>query len=154
MSSEKVELDDTDWTILLRLQEDARTSIAALARTIGLSPTATTERVNRLLATGVISGFHATVDPARLGLPLLALIRLRPHPGASTVLRQEIEQSPDVLECHHTTGDDCFVIKVAARDMRHLEQITGRLAAHGDPTTSMVYSSPVPRRPFVRTPTP
>lgn len=141
-----IELDETDWLILQQLQEDARTPVAALARRIGLGPTATSERVNRLVSSGVIRGFHADVDLASVGLELLALVRLRPHPGTSKALRRALEESPHVLECHHITGQDCFIIKVAAADMAHLEALTDHFAGHGETTTSMIYSSPVPRR--------
>jgi Lrp/AsnC family leucine-responsive transcriptional regulator len=147
-------LDDIDWQILDCLQEDARMPIAALGRVIGLGSTATTERVNRLVNSGVITGFHAAVDPARLGFSLQALIRLRPYRGTTRGLRRELQSSADVLECHHVTGEDCYVVKVAARDMEHLESITESLSGHGETTTSMIYSSPVRRRHFVPPATP
>lgn len=57
-----------------------------------------------------------------------------------------IASTPEVIEAHHVTGDDCFILKVLARSMTDLERITGRLATLGRITTSVVYSSPVPRR--------
>jgi Lrp/AsnC family leucine-responsive transcriptional regulator len=148
---DRISLDDTDWTILEALQEDGRISVAALARAVNLSPTATTERLNRLQNAGVILGFKAVVDPAALGLRLVAFIRMRPFRGTGKAFRKEIDAMPEVLECHHTTGEDCYLIKVAAADMSHLESITDRVAGFGDTTTSLAYSSPVPGRALVRT---
>lgn len=144
-------LDATDWMILEALQDDGRITVAALARTVNLSPTATTERVNRLQNAGVIRGFKAVVDPAALGLRLIAFIRMRPFRGTGKAFREQVEAMPEVLECHHTTGEDCYLIKVAAADMAHLETITGRVAGFGDTTTSLAYSSPVPGRALGRT---
>ena len=144
-------LDDTDWAILETLQEDGRISVAALARAVNLSPTATTERLHRLQSAGVILGFHAVVDPAALGLSLVAFIRMRPFRGTGKAFRKAIDAMPEVLECHHTTGEDCYLIRVAAADMGHLETITDRIAGFGDTTSSLAYSSPVTRRPVGRT---
>jgi Lrp/AsnC family leucine-responsive transcriptional regulator len=139
-------LDDTDWAILEALQDDGRLSVAALARAVNLSATATTERLNRLQDAGVILGFRAVVDPAALGLSLVAFIRMRPFRGTGKAFRKEIDAMPEVLECHHITGEDCYLIKVAAADMTHLETITNRVAGFGDTTTSLTYSSPVSGR--------
>lgn len=144
-------MDETDWMILETLQDDGRITVAALARTVNLSPTATTERVNRLQNAGVISGFKAVVDPAALGLRLIAFIRMRPFRGTGRAFREEVEAMSEVLECHHTTGEDCYLIKVAAADMAQLETITERVAGFGDTTTSLAYSSPVPGRALRRT---
>ena len=143
-------LDDTDWSILEALQDDGRLSVAALARAVNLSPTATAERLNRLQGAGVILGFRAVVDPAALGLSLVAFIRMRPFRGTGKAFRKEIDAMPEVLECHHTTGEDCYLIKVTAVDMPHLETITDRVAGFGDTTTSLAYSSPLPARGLVR----
>lgn len=111
-----------------------------------MSPSAVTERVRRLEETGVISGYAAVVDAERLGLPVLALVRLRYPNGNYKPFHDLLETTPEIVEAHHVTGDDCFVLKVTARSMRHLEEVTGRIGALGSVTTSVVYSSPLPRR--------
>ena len=143
------DLDATDWRLIAALQRDGRTTVAALARTVNLGTTATSERLARLLSSGVISGIHAVVNPARVGLPLTAFVRMRPYPGSSSVILEDIEQTPEVMECHHVTGEDCYLMRVCARDMEHLEKITERLSGHGQTTTSLVYASPVARRDLV-----
>ncbi len=138
--------DATDWRILDALQAQGRASYADLARAVSMSPSAVTERVRRLEDVGVITGYTAVVDHERLGLPILAFVRLRYPTGNYKPFHDLVAVTPEVLEAHHVTGDDCFVIKVAARSMRHLEEISGKIGTLGSVTTSVVYSSPLPRR--------
>ena len=142
-------LDATDWRLLEALQRDGRASYAELARTVAMSPSAVTERVRRLEEAGVITGYTAVIDHERIGLAVLALVRLRYPHGNYKPFRDLLASTPQVLEAHHVTGDDCFVLKVAARSMKHLEEVTGRIAGLGAVTTSVVYSSPLERRPLV-----
>ncbi|MEU3608614.1 Lrp/AsnC family transcriptional regulator [Streptomyces sp. NPDC035033] len=142
--------DATDWRILDALQAQGRASYAELARAVSMSPSAVTERVRRLEEAGVITGYTAVVDHERLGLPILAFVRLRYPTGNYKPFHDLVAATPEVLEAHHVTGDDCFVIKVAARSMRHLEEISGKIGTLGSVTTSVVYSSPLPRRPVSR----
>ncbi|MEU6663944.1 Lrp/AsnC family transcriptional regulator [Streptomyces sp. NPDC046821] len=138
--------DATDWRILDVLQREGRASYAELARAVSMSASAVTERVRRLEEAGVIAGYAAVVAPERIGLPILAFVRLRYPNGNYKPFHDLVETTPEILEAHHVTGDDCFVIKVAARSMKHLEEISGRIGALGSVTTSVVYSSPLPRR--------
>ncbi|MFJ7066112.1 Lrp/AsnC family transcriptional regulator [Streptomyces sp. NPDC101115] len=142
--------DATDWRILDALQAQGRASFAELARAVAMSPSAVTERVRRLEEAGVIAGYTAIVDQERLGLPILAFVRLRYPHGNYKPFHDLVAATPEILEAHHVTGDDCFVLKVAARSMRHLEEISGKVGALGSVTTSVVYSSPLPRRPISR----
>ncbi|MFG3281165.1 Lrp/AsnC family transcriptional regulator [Streptomyces sp. NPDC048111] len=138
--------DATDWHILEALQSQGRASFAELARTVSLSASAVTERVRRLEEAGVIAGYTAVVDQERLGRPILAFVRLRYPNGNYKPFHDLVEATPEIMEAHHVTGDDCFVIKVSARSMSHLEEISGRIGTLGAVTTSVVYSSPLPRR--------
>ncbi|MEU4351030.1 Lrp/AsnC family transcriptional regulator [Streptomyces sp. NPDC023838] len=138
--------DATDWRILDALQQDGRANFAELARAVAMSPSAVTERVRRLEEAGVISGYTAVVDQERLGRGILAFVRLRYPNGNYKPFHDLLEATPEIMEAHHVTGDDCFVIKVGARSMSHLEEISGKIGALGSVTTSVVYSSPLPRR--------
>jgi Lrp/AsnC family leucine-responsive transcriptional regulator len=141
-----VRLDEVDWRILGALQRDGRMSYADLAREVAMSPSALTERVRRLEESGVITGYRASIDLGRVGLPILAWVRLRYPSGNYGPFERVLNGTPEVLEAHHVTGEDCFLLKVAARSMLHLESVSGRLAALGAITTSVVYSSPLPGR--------
>ncbi|MGW0468598.1 Lrp/AsnC family transcriptional regulator [Streptomyces sp. NPDC003027] len=142
--------DATDWRIIEALQSQGRASFAELARTVSMSASAVTERVRRLEETGVIAGYTAVVDQERLGLPILAFVRLRYPHGNYKPFHDLLDATPEILEAHHVTGDDCFVLKVAARSMAHLEEISGKVMTLGSVTTSVVYSSPLPRRAISR----
>lgn len=141
-------LDATDWRLLETLQQNGRASYTELARMVAMSPSAVTERVRRLEETGVIAGYSAVVDTERVGLPILAFIRLRYPTSNYKPFHDLISVVPEIIEAHHVTGEDCFMLKVAARSMRHLESVAGRVAGLGSVTTTIVYSSPLPRRPI------
>ncbi|MFD4137401.1 MULTISPECIES: Lrp/AsnC family transcriptional regulator [unclassified Streptomyces] len=138
--------DATDWRILQALQAQGRAGFAELARAVSMSASAVTERVRRLEEVGIIKGYTAVVDHERLGLPILAFVRLRYPNGNYKPFHDLVETTPEILEAHHVTGDDCFVIKVATRSMSHLEEVSGKIGTLGSVTTSVVYSSPLPRR--------
>lgn len=121
-------LDDVDWRLLEALQSDGRASYADLGRLVGLSPSAVTERVRRLEESGVITGYAAEVDPEKLGLTIMALVRVRYPSGNYRPFRDLLATTPEVGEAHHVTGEDCFVLTVRARSMRHLEEVSGRIA--------------------------
>ncbi|GHI84102.1 Lrp/AsnC family transcriptional regulator [Streptomyces xanthophaeus] len=140
--------DATDWRILEVLQQDGRASFTELARAVSMSASAVTERVRRLEECGVITGYTAVVDHEKLGKSILALVRLRYPHGNYKPFHDFLDSTSEILEAHHVTGDDCFVLKVAARSMAHLEEVTGRISGLGPVTTSIVYSSPLGRRPL------
>jgi Lrp/AsnC family leucine-responsive transcriptional regulator len=139
-------LDATDHVIIRELQRDGRMSTADLARAINLSPSATADRLRRLTEYGVITGYTARVDPEALGYAVTAFVRLAYPSGNYKPFDDLVAVTPEIVEAHHVTGADCFIIKVHARSMRDLERLTGRLATLGGVTTSVVYSSPVPTR--------
>ncbi|MFF1571721.1 Lrp/AsnC family transcriptional regulator [Leifsonia sp. NPDC058292] len=141
--------DAVDASLLHELQLDGRQSIAELARTVHMSNSAVAERVRRLEEAGVIRGYRAIVDPERLGLSILAYLRLRYPSSVYKPLHDLLADIPEVVEAHHVTGDDCFIIKVVATSMRHLEQVSGRIGSLGSVTTSIAYSSPFQTRAIV-----
>jgi Lrp/AsnC family leucine-responsive transcriptional regulator len=139
-------VDRTDWRLLEELQKDGRASYADLARVVAMSPSAVAERVRRLEEASVIAGYRAIVDPERVGLSVMAFVRLRYPTGNYRPFHALLDSTPAIIEAHHVTGEDCFVLKVVARSMRHLEEVTGRIAGLGAVTTSVVYSSPLTGR--------
>lgn len=143
-------MDATDWRVLEVLQRDGRASYADLARAVEMSPSAVTDRVRRLEDSGIITGYTARIDPERLGLVITAFVRLRYPTGNYKPFHDLLDTTPEILEAHHVTGEDCFVLKVRARSMRHLEEVTGRIAGLGAVTTSVVYSSPLENRAIQR----
>jgi Lrp/AsnC family leucine-responsive transcriptional regulator len=140
-------LDSVDQRILAELQRDGRLSFNELSRRVNLSAPAVADRVRRLTDRGVITGYHAHVDPAAAGLPVTALVRMECF-GARCLLRDEASLgTPEILQVHRVTGDDCCVLLIAVRSMEHFEEVIDKLAEHGRPSSTMVMSSPVPWRP-------
>jgi Lrp/AsnC family transcriptional regulator, leucine-responsive regulatory protein len=142
-------LDEVNRRLLTELHADPRITMSALARRIGMSPPAVTERVQRLERAGVITGYRMDVDPAALGLPLTAFTRVRPAAGQLPKIAALAAELPQVTECHRVTGEDCFLIKVHASALDELEEVLDRFLLYGQTTTSIVVSSPVPPRPLL-----
>lgn len=135
-----VDLDDTDWTILRELQRDGRIAFTELARRVHLGTSATTERVRRLEASGVLRGYRAEVDLCAVGITLVALVRLKYHGSHHEPFHAYLATNPQVLECLRITGDDCYVVKVGATSMPQMQEFVDDLARFGDTSTSVVYS--------------
>ncbi|TCO28529.1 Lrp/AsnC family leucine-responsive transcriptional regulator [Kribbella steppae] len=139
-------LDQTDWAILVELQNDARMSLTELGRRVNLSASATTERVRRLESTGIITAYRAEVDLTKVGYPVLAVVRLKYPGNKHEPLHRLLKERLEILECLRTTGDDCYTIKVAAASMPHLEELVNELTEFGSTTTNLVYSQTQPYR--------
>lgn len=123
------QLDDISRAILARLAADGRASYQALADDVGLSRPAVMERVKRLGEQGYIRGYAALLDREKLGLPVTAFIAVRfptPEPGSMSEI-EALEAHPNVLECHHVAGDDCYILKVAAPSLAELGHLLGSM---------------------------
>jgi Lrp/AsnC family leucine-responsive transcriptional regulator len=143
-------LDEVGWQIVGALQEDGRLSFAELGRRVGLSLPAAAERVRRLEEAGIITGYRAEVNLAKIGLTIMAFIRMytpREHYPALIAL---LKRLPQALECHHLTGSESFIIKIAVSSMADLESLIGQLSAYGQTTTSIVLSSSLSKKVITR----
>src|SRR5690242_7377153 len=116
-------LDAVNRQVLAILADDARINTAELARRVGMSAPAVRERINRLEGAGVIRGYHVDIDPAKVGLPVAAWVRVRPGPGQLPKVADLAQRSPEVSECHRITGDDCFLLKVHGPSIEDLESV-------------------------------
>src|SRR5215469_14852620 len=140
-------LDETGWHILEALQENARLSFSELGQRVGLSSPAVTERVRRMEDAGIITGYRAEVNTAKIGYPITAIIRVSNSPGERcTRLTASTQSIPEVLECYRVTGSDSLIMKVMASSVEHLESLIDRISEHGQLTTSIVLSTVVGRR--------
>lgn len=116
-------MDKIDRKILAELQGDADLPYAELGARVGLSASAINERLKRLKAGGQIRRLTAEIDPAALGLNLLAFLLIRLDPSArEDAFRQAMAQAPQVLECHHITGQYSYLLKLRLRGPADLEQ--------------------------------
>jgi Lrp/AsnC family leucine-responsive transcriptional regulator len=141
-------LDATNRRIVAELQAEARLSMAELGRRVNLSPPAVAERVQRLEREGVIRGYHADVDPKAIGYPVAAVVRVAPATRQLERIREIARETPEVVECHRITGEDCFFLKLHLPAIDDLESVLDRFTPYGRTTTSIVHSSPVDRRPL------
>jgi len=135
--------DSIDGRLLAELQDDARLSNAELGRRVNLSPPAVADRLRRLERDGVITGYRVEVDPRTLGYTLGAIMRVSPSARQLPKVAELARESPEVVECHRITGEDCFFLKLHLRDIEHLEQVVDRFLVYGRTTTSIIQSSPV-----------
>ena len=148
-SNRKDLLDDLNRRILRALAEDPRITISELGRRVSLSAPSVRERVTALTEAGVIRGYALDVDPAMVGLPVAAWVRVRPGPGQLPKIAELAQQTPEVSECHRVSGEDCFLMKVHAPTIADLEPVLDRFLVHGQTTTSFVVATPVPPRPVL-----
>jgi Lrp/AsnC family leucine-responsive transcriptional regulator len=143
-------LDETGWQVLAALQENARIPFSELGRRVGLSAPAVAERVRRMEDAGIIAGYGVRLGFEQLGRPITALIRINcPEPNAARVKALARERE-EVVECHHLTGADSFIVRVAVSSVKHLESVIESFGRYGTPTTALVLSSPVAERAITR----
>lgn len=141
-------LDQVGWAILRELQQDGRISFAELGRRVGLTPPAVMERIHRMEERGIIRGYHAELDSAKVGLPVMAYIRLNTvgQNHCVPIIQQLVEDTPQIIECHRITGVDCYIMKVLVPDLESLEQVINLFLPYGQTTTSVVMSSVLRQR--------
>lgn len=138
--AEDLILDAHDSRILMELQQDARISMAELGRRVHLSQPAVTERVRKLEASGVIQGYGARVDYARLGYGIRAIIRVGRAEYARVV--QLIAQTPEVIHAYNVTGDDSWVLEIAVIDVSHLDAVVTSFCLLAQTSTCIVLNVP------------
>ncbi|MFI4970270.1 MAG: Lrp/AsnC family transcriptional regulator [Lysobacterales bacterium] len=139
-------LDATNLAVLRLLLDEPRMAMSELARRVGMSAPAVTERVQRLHEAGVIRGARLDVDQAALGLGVTAFVRVRPMPGQLQAVAELARGTPEIVECHRVTGEDCFVMKVLVGRVELLEGVLDEILKYGNTTSSIVQSTPVPLR--------
>lgn len=144
-------LDSYGRKLLDELQINARLSLAELGRRIGLSPTATAERLKQMEEVGILHGYTAEIDREALGLEVLAFIRMSCGGQNYHRLLDYIQTLEEVRECHHLTGGDDLLLKVTTTSMADLEALIEALLPYGNPVTSLVLSSPIERRKYAVT---
>jgi Lrp/AsnC family leucine-responsive transcriptional regulator len=137
--------DETNVALLRLLRDDPRLSVSELARRVRMSAPAVRERLQRLEEAGIV-GWRIALDPRALGFPICAFVRVRPAPGQLSKVAELAQRMPQVVECHRVTGEDCFVMKVHIEAIDQLDRVLDQFLAHGQTTTSLVQSTPVPPR--------
>ncbi|HET9537226.1 MAG: Lrp/AsnC family transcriptional regulator [Mesorhizobium sp.] len=140
------DLDGVDLRILGILIDDARASVAEIARAVGMSSPSVSERLRRLQENGTIQGYTIRINPAAFGLPLAAWLRIRPVPGQLSTVTEIIKGIPEIAVCDRVTGEDCFIARVHAASVIDLERIIDLIIPYAMTNTSIIQSSPVAER--------
>ncbi|MBF9133182.1 Lrp/AsnC family transcriptional regulator [Plantactinospora sp. S1510] len=143
-------LNEVNRRLIGILTDDPRLTASELARRVGMSAPAVRERVARLEQAGVIRGYRLDIDPAAIGLPVAAWVRIRPGPGQLPRIAKLACQVPEVSECHRISGEDCFLLKVHVPTIEALEDVLDQFLLYGQTTSSFIVSTPVPPRPPAR----
>ncbi|MFC7408467.1 Lrp/AsnC family transcriptional regulator [Hydrogenophaga atypica] len=158
MTETTFELDTKAWALLMALQVDGRAPLKTLAMAAGLSVPATVERLKRLKDAGVVRSVTAELAPALVGYPVRAIVGVTVQQPGKKAFIDKLRRAPEVLECHHVAGADSYVVTVVARSLEDLERFLSSINSYGETRTSIVFSTPIPRRALVapgsqRTPT-
>jgi len=140
------EIDSVGWQLLRLLQENARRSFRQIGEAIGMTAPAVGERVHRLEDAGILKGYRADVDLAKIGRPIMAFVHLTCDRHQEAKFRVDVLDILDVMECHCVTGTESFILKVAVTSVPHLEQLLMTLKDYGNVRTSVVLSAQVTSR--------
>ena len=143
------ELDELSRQLLQLLAANPQRPASELARALGVSAPTVRERIRRLEQMGAIRGVRLDIDPAALGLPIAAWVRLRPTAGQMSRIVQLAQDCAEVSECYRISGEDCFLLKVHVRALNDLESVLDRFLVYGQTTSSLIVSTPVPPRPVL-----
>lgn len=138
-------MDKFDQLLLQALMENGRLTYAELARRVNLSPPAVAERVAKLEAKKVITGYHAHVSLDKLGLPVNFIVELRLNHGLWQNTLKRLTQLPEILQCYRVTGEACVIIRGAVKDMAAMEAFIEQVSQFGATKTSIILSAPVER---------
>ncbi|GFE83594.1 AsnC family transcriptional regulator [Steroidobacter agaridevorans] len=147
-------VDRLDSLILAHLEREARIGFSELGRRIGLSSPAVAERIRRLEASGVITGYHAHIDPASIGRGIQAIVKITIPGTECPNIGKYAEDLRAVVECHRLTGEHSALLKVLVGSIAELESLVDRLVRIGKPSSSIVLSSPIRFRPLTDNPPP
>jgi Lrp/AsnC family transcriptional regulator, leucine-responsive regulatory protein len=140
MNTENMDaLDHYDSRILAELQRDARISMSELGRRVHLSQPAVTERVRKLELSGVIKGYHAVVDAARLGYGIRAMVRVGRCDYAAVIKR--VEETPEVVNAYNLTGEDSWILEIAVQDVPHLDEVVTKFCLLTETSTSIILNA-------------
>jgi Lrp/AsnC family leucine-responsive transcriptional regulator len=121
-----------DFRILAALQEDCRTPLARIGEAVGLSPPAVLERIKKLEAAEVITGYRSIIDSRRIGLDITAFIGVSiSHPSDIPDFENRVTELTDVLECHHVTGAWTLLLKAKTANTSSLEELISRIRSIG-----------------------
>lgn len=135
-----MKIDELNWSILVALQKNARISIKEIAKEVGMSSPAVSERIQKMEDFGIIKGYYTKIDLEQIGYPLCVVISIKIRFGQVERFIAYIKTVPEIAECIKLTGEDCMQMKGFVKNPKHLEELNSRLVKYGELKTSLVLS--------------
>ena len=142
-----ITLDKTDKKILRLLQQNARAPIKEIASKLYMSSPAISARIAKLEESGVITGYHAQIDPAALGYTIKAFVNLEVDPKQKAEFYHYIENIENVVECSYVTGEYSMLIETLFEGTAGLDHFVTQLQRFGHTKTLIAFSTAIPQRP-------
>lgn len=133
-------IDSLNWKILNCLQKNARQTNTEIGRTVGISSPAVSERIKKMEDAGIIEGYLTSVSALDAGYQLKAIITLRAFMGMLKPFMVKVKSYEEVINCYRITGNENFVLEVALKNQKHLEQFIDQLIVYGETKTQIVLS--------------
>lgn len=131
-------VDRLNWLILTELQKNARVPLKEIAKKVGLSSPAVSERIQKMEDYGIIKGYHTKIDLEQIGYPLCVVISIKIRFGQVERFIDYIKTVPEIATCTKLTGEDCMQMQGFVKNPKHLEELNMRLVKYGELKTSLV----------------
>lgn len=141
-------LDAINWVILEELQTNARISMAALGRKVGLTTPAVAERIKKLEDVGLIRGYYTKLSYRDVGYQLKAIITLKVFMGKLKPFLEKVTEYEEVINCYRITGNENIILEVVLLDQHHLEKFIDKLILYGETKTHIVLSNVIENAPI------
>ncbi|HEX3026597.1 MAG TPA: Lrp/AsnC family transcriptional regulator [Clostridia bacterium] len=142
-------MDSIDFQIIDLLQQNARTSLKKMAETVSLTPPAVSERIRKLEASGVITGYRAVINPDKVGFAIRAVINVTISREIQNDFVRFAKTCKNIIKCHRVTGEYSMSLEAVFHDMTELDTIVGKIQRYGDTQTLLILSSAISFRPLV-----
>ncbi|WP_457617819.1 Lrp/AsnC family transcriptional regulator [Lutibacter sp.] len=144
-----MKLDDINWSILHCLQQNARQTNTEIARKVGISSPAVSERIRKMEDMGVIENYYAKVSYSETGYQLKAMITLRAFMGKLKPFIHKVTSFNEVINCYRITGNENIIMEVVLNNQKHLEQFIDQLITYGETSTHIILSNVIENNPIV-----
>ncbi len=139
-------VDKIGMKIIKELQINARSTFSQIGRKVGLSSPAVAERIYKMEESGIISGYHADINPTTFGHNIMAFITLTTQPNKYNEIYTFAEKQKEILECHHVSGNESLILKVVSGSISQLDSMVEKLTKYGKTKTLIVLSSPLQKK--------
>lgn len=143
-------VDEIGMKILRELQINARSTFSEIGRKVGLSSPAVAERIYKMEEFGIISGYHADINPKIFNHNIMAFITLTTEPDNYKRIYAFAEKQKEILECHHISGNESLILKVVSGSISQLDIMVEKLSRYGETKTSIVLSTRFQKNSVIR----